>query len=144
MINILLEMVGTAECNDICADIFLNQQLVGNYTASLEPYAINLTVPDDCFSHTLKIVMSGKNTQHTIVSQDGNIITDASIVFSILEFEHINMMPIFCQGKTCYYHSHNDSARSVELDEFYGYMGCNGYVDIQFDTPIYQWFNEHF
>jgi hypothetical protein len=28
-------------------------------------------------------------------------------------------------------------------DEFYGIIGCNGTVDIAFDTPISLWFIKH-
>jgi hypothetical protein len=88
--------------------------------------------------------MSGKTHQHTVVEADGSVSSDSSILISRLEFEDIDMMLVFCQGLTCYQHNHNDPNRPVELDEFYGYIGCNGVVDIEFDTPIYLWFNKHF
>ena len=144
MFKLLLELVGTAECSDITAEIFLDQDLVGNYACSTVPYLLQLQVPDEWASRVLKIHMSGKTARHTIVASDGTIESDASISVSRLEFEDIDMMPIFCQGMKCYKHSFNDPIRPVELDEFYGYIGCNGVVDIEFETPIYLWFNKHF
>jgi hypothetical protein len=144
MIKIMLELVGTAECSDITAEILLDQQSVGKYVCSTTPGKFDIVLADNPASHRLSVIMQGKTRQHTKVGADGMIEHDNSITFSQLEFEDIDMMPIFCQGWLGYYHSNNDVNRSVEVDEFYGYMGCNGTVNIEFDTPIYLWFNQHF
>jgi hypothetical protein len=144
MFKLLIEIVGTADCADIKAEIFLDKQCLAKYACSLVPCVLEITVPDQSGVHDLQITMAGKTHQHTVVGDDGNIESDASIVISRLEFEDIDMMPIFCQGLRCYYHSHNDASRLVEQDEFYGYIGCNGDVHIEFETPIYLWFNKHF
>ncbi len=144
MIKILLELVGTTECADIQAEIFLDNKILGRYSCSLNPYLLELSLTNDYATHVLRVKMSGKTYQHTVVADDGSIESDASISISRLEFEDIDMMPIFCQGATCYMHNYNDATRPVELDEFYGYIGCNGTVDIEFETPMYLWFNKHF
>lgn len=144
MIKLAIELVGTAETPDLQAEIFLDNTLLAKYTCSLVPFCLEATVLDQPASHVLRVVMSGKTHQHTVVEADGSVSSDSSILISRLEFEDIDMMPVFCQGLTCYQHNHNDPNRPVELDEFYGYIGCNGVVDIEFDTPIYLWFNKHF
>jgi hypothetical protein len=144
MIKLLIEIVGTAECADIKAEILLDNKCLAKYTCSLVPCIVEITVPDQPAVHDLHITMLGKTHQHTVVGNNGEIESDASIVISRLEFEDIDMMPVFCQGLRCYYHNHNNSLRPVELDEFYGYIGCNGDVHIEFETPIYLWFNKHF
>ena len=144
MIKIMLVLVGTANSNDITAEILLDQKSIGNYVCSTTPGTFDILLDDARSSHQLSVVVQGKTHEHTIVADDGSIEHDISITVSQLEFEEIDMMPIFCQGLRCYYHSNNDPTRSVELDEFHGYMGCNGRVNFEFDTPIYLWFNKHF
>lgn len=144
MIKLLIEIVGTANCADIQAEILLDKKSLAKYICSVEPFLLEIEMSDIAATHDLQISMHGKNHHHTIVDDNGNITTDASIVITRLEFEEIDMMPIFCQGQTCYIHNHNDQLRPKELDEFYGYMGCNGDVHIKFETPIYLWFNQHF
>lgn len=144
MIKIQIEIVGTAQCSDITAEIRLNNQLLQTYFCSLEPCVLNLDLDDQIAANDLTICMQGKTQQHTVVAHNGEIESDASIIISRLEFEGIDMMPIFCQGRQCYWHSNNDALQPQHLDEFYGYMGCNGTVHIEFETPIYLWFNQLF
>lgn len=144
MIKLLIEIVGTAECPEIHSEILLDNKCLKKYACSLVPCILEITVPDQTAVHDLHISMSGKTHQHTVISDTGDIESDASIMISRIEFEDIDMMPVFCQGLRCYYHSYNDPLRPVELDEFYGYIGCNGDVHIAFETPIYLWFNKHF
>ncbi len=144
MIRLLIELTGTAECSEITADILLDNQLITTYTCSLKSCTVPITLEDNHARHTLSVIMQGKTHQHTVVDDQGHILEDASISITKLEFEDIDMMTIFCQGAICYTHSFNDVERPAELDEFYGYMGCNGAVNIEFDTPIYLWFNKHF
>lgn len=102
MIKIMLELVGTAECSDITAEILLDQQSVGRYICSTTPGRFDIMLADNPANHQLSVIMQGKTHQHTKVGADGLIEHDISITFSKLEFENIDMMPIFCQGMPCY------------------------------------------
>lgn len=144
MIKLLLELTGTIECADIQTEVLLDNKLLGKFACSAVPHLIELMLPDDRATHVLRIAMTGKTHNHTVMANNGSILSDASMLVTRLEFEDIDMMPVFCQGMACYTHSHNDLLRPAELDEFYGYIGCNGVVDIEFETPIYLWFNKHF
>lgn len=144
MINILLEIVGTSQCSDIQAEIRLDNQLLATYSCSNEPCLLTLNLEDRDAVHDLTISMQGKTHRHTVLDTDGTIKSDASILVSRLEFEGISMMPIFCQGRRCYWHSNNSISTTPQLDDFYGYIGCNGTVHIEFETPIYLWFNKYF
>jgi hypothetical protein len=44
--------------------------------------------------------------------------------------------------KTCYYHDFNGAELLAEHN-FFGVMGCNGYVSLKFSTPIYLWLLEN-
>lgn len=144
MIEIVLEFTGTAECSDIMANIRLDSLPVGKYHCGLAAQQLRLTCDDSPADRTLTIEVSGKSQHHTIVDADGNISSDASILLSGIWFEGIDMLPVFAQGAPCYTHSFNNPAAEPIVDEFYGYLGCNGVVEFKFQTPIYLWFNKHF
>jgi len=144
MVKFLLELTGTSDCSDITAEVWLDQRHIVSYTCSTKSTTQIFFLDDAPANHQLQIRMQGKLPSHSVVASDGSMLADASILVSRIEFEDIDMMPIFCQGHCCYFHNHNDPNRAIELDEFYGYIGCNGTVSIDFATPIYLWFNKHF
>jgi hypothetical protein len=136
--KIQLELAATSDCTDISIAVYLNDILLNNSTASLTPQTIIYEVDDSPNNHTLSITMTGKTHTHTIVDNNGNIVEDTCFKINKLEFDELDMTEIFCQGKQCYTHSFNSTEPEL-LDEFYGIIGCNGTVKIQFSTPIYLW-----
>lgn len=83
--------------------------------------------------------MSGKTQQHTVIDESGQIVADSAIMIDRIMIDGIDVTEIFCQGRTCYHHDGNGTCARF-LDEFYGYMGCNGEVCIEYSLPLYEWF----
>lgn len=138
--KIELEFAATAECSDLLITVYLNQEMLFSSTATATPQTMVYEIDDAPTEHVLSLVMTGKNHTHTIVDDNGNIVEDIYFKLNKLEFDQLDMTQIFCQGKLCYTHSFN-SSRPQLLDEFYGIIGCNGTVKIEFFTPIYLWLN---
>jgi hypothetical protein len=136
--KIELELAATSECTDISIAIYCNNNLLLSSTASRDPRTIIYEIDDAPNDHLLSLVMTGKNHTHTIVDDNGNIVEDIYFKITKLEFDELDMTEIFCQGKLCYTHSFNSDQPQL-LDEFYGIIGCNGTVNIEFSTPIYLW-----
>jgi len=100
-------------------------------------------LPDDAAdsAHTLKLVLKGKTQQHTTVNAQGEIVADATIAISDLEFDGIALN--YLVNKLCvYHHDFNGSGTAIQ-DEFHGVMGCNGTVELKFSTPVYIWLLEN-
>jgi len=142
--KITLGLTATASCTDVVAEILLNNQLISQCTADTKEFITEINLPEVPHDHVVEIQMSGKNFQHTRIDPQGNIIHDVAFEVTTLEIEDIDMKPIFCQGRVCYTHTSNNSAKTEIQDEFYGYIGFNGCVKIEFFTPIYLWLLQHF
>jgi len=98
-------------------------------------------ISDDDGDHELRFVLKHKHSDHTQVDAEGNIIRDARIIVSDIEFDGID-----CQYLTTtlaqYQHDFNGTRESI-TDPFYGEIGCNGTVTLKFTTPIYIWLLEN-
>lgn len=91
--------------------------------------------------HELRFVMKHKTQDHTKVDQQGNIVQDACIVIDHVAFDDIKLGQVFVD-QAVYEHDFNGT-RSMTKDKFYGMMGCNGVLSLQFASPIYLWLLEH-
>jgi hypothetical protein len=104
-------------------------------------YPVEYEMPDDDGDHELKFVLKNKQSDHTQVDTDGNIISDATVTVSDIQFDGID-----CQYLTTtlaqYQHDFNGTSSPI-TDSFYGDMGCNGTVTLKFSTPIYLWLLEN-
>jgi hypothetical protein len=91
-------------------------------------------------SHVLKLVLKGKQPIHTTVDSAGNIVSDALLMINDLSFDGIILDTIFNEHSV-YCHNFNDTQPTTN-DKFFGSMGCNGTVFLEFTTPIYLWLLE--
>jgi hypothetical protein len=102
---------------------------------------VEYEMPDDDGDHELRFVLKNKHSDHTQVDTDGNIISDATVTVSDIQFDGID-----CQYLTTtlaqYQHDFNGTGNPT-IDKFYGEMGCNGTVSLKFTTPIYLWLLEN-
>jgi hypothetical protein len=87
----------------------------------------------------VQLMLQGKTQEHTVVDQENQIIKDCAVIIDSIVIDSIDVTDIFCQGLPCYQHDTNGTSQSF-IDEFYGYMGCNGVVKIEFALPIHKWF----
>jgi len=133
-----LDLTANAECQDVRAEIFLNQQKIFESTADNKIFTVRQELDDSAGEHVIEVIMSGKQHQHTQTDDAGHITSDVYFQITRIEFEQLDLTKVFCQGLECYTHSFNSTQPEI-LDEFYGILGCNGKVEIKFSTPIYLW-----
>ena len=98
-------------------------------------------ISDEDGDRELKFVLKNKQSDHTRVDAQNNILSDAVLSITDIRFDEIKcdyLISILAQ----YHHDYNGSQDPV-VDKFYGTMGCNGTVSLKFTTPIYLWLLEN-
>jgi hypothetical protein len=101
----------------------------------------NLPSDDVEAEHVLKLVLKNKQTEHTRLSESGEILNDACLTVSNLTFDSIKLGQIV-NDLSIYEHDFNGT-QSATKQQFFGTMGCNGTVELKFSTPIYLWLLEN-
>ena len=123
-------------------DVLLNDNVVFTTEHVTELTTITIDVNDDVDAeHELKFVLKNKTQDHTKVDEQGNILSDAMLSISNIAFDEIKLGHMFFE-QSVYHHDMNGSQDLTEF-QFYGSMGCNGYVSLKFATPIYLWLLEN-
>lgn len=129
-----------------CSPDILTTLLVNNNQVFNQNLDDNHHVVDCVFDNTeyfckqnIKIFMSGKTKNHTVVDQQGNIVSDCAVIVEKIFLDDIDVTEIYCAGTECYVHNNNGATENI-VDQFYSYIGCNGTVDISWSTPMNLWF----
>lgn len=134
-----LDISANVDCTDIMLEVYINDTNIFQTTAQQKIQTIAYDISDEPWTQELKLVMSGKNSKHTKVDNEGKIISDIFFTINRLEFEELDMKELFCLGRRSR-HRHSFNSTQPEFDdEFYGEIGCNGTVFMPFSTPIYLW-----
>ena len=122
-------------------EIWLDHDCVykNNHITALHNFSHSMI--DDDAEHELRIVMLGKTFENTKVDEQGNIVRDAFLIISNPSIDGIDVAQLFNE-KTVYTHDFNGT-QSQSPHKFYGNLGCNGTVSLQFSTPIYLWMLEN-
>ena len=102
---------------------------------------IKIDMSDTDGEHTLEIILKNKKEMHTKIDADGNIVSDAVLTVSDLAFDEIKLGHMVTKLAT-YIHNFNGT-KELTQEQFYGEMGCNGTVSLEFTTPIYLWLLEN-
>ncbi len=122
-------------------EVWIDDQKLFDLAHVQESHQISADLSDDDGEHELRLVLKNKLSEHTQVDANNNIVNDARISVSDIEFDGIalnQLVPALAE----YQHNFNGSGEQI-IDEFYGEMGCNGTVTLKFTTPIYLWLLEH-
>lgn len=95
----------------------------------------------DDAEHRLSFVMKNKVPEHTEIDSQGNIVKDAMLVISNLQFDDIALGNSFAELAK-YQHNFNGTGQTV-VEKCFGPVGCNGTVSMEFSTPVYLWLLEN-
>jgi len=122
-------------------EAWLDDQKVVDIDHVQIPSELSILVPEDEAEHVLKLVLKGKQSEHTTINESGDIVADAVLEIHNLAFDGIALGQIVTE-KTVYTHDFNGHGDAIN-EQFFGTMGCNGTVELRFTTPIYLWLLEN-
>lgn len=115
-------------------------QWQGSPDTDAQKISMELNDADD-ESHVLEFVLSGKTPEHTKITEQGEITSDVTVRIENIAFDDIDVTQIV--SELAEYHHDFNGTQPFIIDHFYGEMGCNGTVRLEFTTPIYLWLLEN-
>jgi hypothetical protein len=92
-------------------------------------------------TRVIRITLQNKQPEHTQVNDDGVITADRVVEIQDFAFDGIALGHLFVEQAT-YEHNYNGNGPDIK-EQFYGTMGCNGTVSLEFQGPLYLWLLEH-
>lgn len=140
-IKLTLDISNTTDCTDLGIELWLDQNKFFDETIAPGVRNVQHVFDEDDDSHQFKIVLKNKQINHTEVDENGNILKDVIIDVSNICFDDINVDTIV-QDLAVYKHDHNGTSEFTS-DKFFGHLGCNGTVTLEFTMPFYLWLLEN-
>lgn len=123
-------------------ELWVDSVLIVDISHVTGPQHIQHTISDEDGEHELKFVLKNKTSQHTQIDEQGNIVKDARLIVKNLKFDEIEL-GFDCFTKIAQYHHSYNTDQTPVVETFYNEMGCNGYVVLNFTTPVYLWLLEN-
>ena len=138
--KIQFDIVPTNLESGLGVEVWINNDKISDIIASALHH-IEHEISDDNSDHELKIVLKNKTDEHTVINSSNDIIADSTIKIQNLKFDEVELG--YTLTKLAKY-THNSNGHSDTVTEqFFGEMGCNGTVTLEFTTPIYLWLLEN-
>ena len=122
-------------------EIWLDDTQIYNTEHVADPVNFTHEFADTDGEHQLRFIMKNKTHDHTKIDEAGNILSDCRICIGGLSFDEIDLGQIFID-RAVYEHNFNGTADTIQ-DQFFGEMGCNGTLTLEFTTPVYLWLLEN-
>jgi hypothetical protein len=137
LVQLACTISSTNPTSAVGLEIWIDDTQIYNTEHVAETINFTHDFEDSDEEHQLRFVMKNKTQDHTMVDEEGNILSDCRICIDDLSFDEIKLGQIFID-QAVYDHDFNGSAEPIK-DQFFGEMGCNGTVTLAFTTPIYLW-----
>ena len=125
----------------IGVEIWLDQEQIFNVDHVKETIEFTHKFDEDGLPHRLRFIMKNKTEDLTIVDDTGFIVADARLIINNIEFDEIEIDQLFCD-RAIYTHNFNGTQPEIK-DRFFGEIGCNGIISLDFTTPVYIWLLEN-
>jgi hypothetical protein len=122
-------------------EIWLDNQKLLDVEHVIDPVAFSHEFSDDEANHVLIFKMKNKTPDSTVLDGSGQIVSDSCLIIEKVSFDGIELQQVFFDTAT-YTHNYNGNGLDV-TEKFYGKMGCNGQVQLDFTAPVYLWLLEH-
>ena len=104
-----------------------------------EATPVEIEIADDEQSHVLELELFNKLSEYTKIDAESQVVSDVCLEITDFTMDEIALSP----WHLGLYHHDRNGTSEPQQEKFYGVMGCNGRVRIEFTTPIYLWLLEH-
>lgn len=138
--SITFDLDSTDYTVNLAFEVLLNNTVVFATEHVAHPTAVEFAITDNGGEHELKFVLKNKTQDHTAINEHGNIVSDAMLSITNVAIDEIKLGHMFFE-QTHYHHDGNGDQLLTD-HKFFGNMGCNGYVSMQFSTPLFLWLLE--
>jgi hypothetical protein len=127
---------------DLSLEFLIDNHVMWSNSCLSGPETVRVIMDDSnhTMMHTMMFRMQGKTWQHTKIVDDV-MLEDHVIYLRDLTVEGVLIQPVL-ENTARYDHDFNGSSCRVQ-DKFFGVMGCNGEVSMEFSTPIFLWLLEN-
>jgi hypothetical protein len=119
------------------AKVWVNDQQILDVNCVTKTIDLNHCINSSSEKNVLTYVMKNKTAHHTQIDSNNNIIKDSCLVISNLIIDGFEVGQQL-QDFSTYTHTHNGTSDPLQV-QFYGVMGCNGTVRMEFYVPVYEW-----
>jgi len=140
-IRISLDVSNRSQHHNLGIELWIDQEKFFDSTISPGTHHIVHDFSAQDGEHILRAVLKNKTAEHTRVNEQGDIIEDALIRIDNISFDGIDIAQLVYQLSQ-YVHDGNGS-ETIAVHPFYGDMGCNGRVQLSFQSPVYLWLLEN-
>ena len=121
--------------------VWIDDQCIYDTSDLQQTHHLIHEINDQEGTHEMRVIMSGKTSDHTVIDTDGNILQDVMFTLGNFDIDGIAVDHLV-QSKIKYQHDFNGTQPPI-TDTFHGFMGCNGTLSFEFTTPMYMWLFEN-
>jgi hypothetical protein len=140
--RISLDIVNHSHSHNIGIELRLDEIKFFDNTISPGTHHVVYEFDEDDLEHCFSITMKGKTQDDTKIDDQGCIVQDVIIDIQNIALDEINIdQLVYDLGQ--YIHDGNGIESTPSVHKFYGHMGCNGRVQLEFSCPIYLWLLEN-
>lgn len=134
--------VTNATDKPLTVKLVLNDEILDSVSVS-ESSQLMCDIPDvEDMEHKLELQIEGKTNSHTVLDDNGNVLSSTQLVFSDFKIDDIDIDSIILTNSLPYTHNFNGTGETV-TEKFYNTAGCNGTITLEFTTPFYLWLLEN-
>lgn len=140
--KLTFDIVPSNRARPIGCSVWFDNHCVFDQDCVAESAQVNIDFDDDVESvHQIKIQIKNKNHSHTVVNDEGQIVSDSVLQIKNFTVAQINVDSVI-MNQAIYQHNFNGTAPDIS-DKFFMTCGCNGTVSFELSTPAYLWLLEH-
>jgi hypothetical protein len=136
-----LSLKAKSNGDELALNFYFDGKFLGTMSPGQDFKLFSHEFEDQGSNHVFEIEMHGKLPKHTRLDTHGAIVEDQVIEIVDVALDDISLGQLLYE-KCRYRHDHNGTTQPVET-AFYGTMGCNGRVVLEFSSPVYQWLLEN-
>lgn len=140
-IKLALDLSNNSDFDDLSVELWLDDTKFFDQPISKGTHKVIHTFEEDENHHQFKIVLKDKKESHTTVDQNGTILDDAIIDVKNIFFDNINVDNMMID--LAKYSHDTNGTQDTKDHKFYGHLGCNGTVSLDFYLPFYMWLLEN-